>query len=215
VVSRPQQAPSAAAHRLSDPLGAALGVADHRLLDRLIRGRIWIGIIAFALIGIVAMQVAVLKLNTGTASALETKSTLMREISAAEVASSTLGSGAHIEAEAVRRGMVMAAAAPVGVVTVKRSDADGASALLASSPAQAPAAPTTTATPATPATPATSSVTAETPTGSGDAAVAGSEGTAGGAASVPAPVSSEGTAGGAAAVPVVNSATSTSESPQG
>jgi hypothetical protein len=115
-------------------LGAALGVADHRLLDRLIRGRIWIGIIAFALIGIVAMQVAVLKLNTGTAGALEAKSTLMREISAAEVASSTLGSGAHIEAEAARRGMVMAATAPVGILTARRSDAGGATALLASAP---------------------------------------------------------------------------------
>ncbi len=58
--------------RANEPRGVALrvidaveGISASSLLDRLIRGRLWIGLLAFALIGIVAMQLLVLKLNTG------------------------------------------------------------------------------------------------------------------------------------------------------
>jgi len=52
-------------------ISALEGLAQHRLLDRLIRGRTWIGIVAFALIGIVTLQLGLLKLNGGIGRALE------------------------------------------------------------------------------------------------------------------------------------------------
>ena len=52
-------------------LGAAETLSSNRLLDRLIRGRMWIGIVAFALIGIVTLQLGLLKLNSGIGRALE------------------------------------------------------------------------------------------------------------------------------------------------
>ena len=41
-------------------------------MDRLVRSRAWVVIIGFGLIGIVAMQVSMLKLNTGIGRAVET-----------------------------------------------------------------------------------------------------------------------------------------------
>src|SRR5205814_889510 len=38
---------------------------DHTIVDRLTRGRLWIGLIACLLLGLVGMQVALLKLNAG------------------------------------------------------------------------------------------------------------------------------------------------------
>ena len=52
-------------------LGALETLSGHRLLDRLIRGRMWIGIVAFALIGIVTLQLGLLKLNSGIGRSLE------------------------------------------------------------------------------------------------------------------------------------------------
>ena len=52
------------------PAGALDGVSRSGALDRLIRGRIWIGVIAFALIGIVTLQLLVLQLNASIGRAL-------------------------------------------------------------------------------------------------------------------------------------------------
>jgi hypothetical protein len=105
-------------------------------LDRIIRGRLWIGIIGFALIGIVAMQVAVLQLHTDVARGLETKSTLLREISSAQVSGSTLGSGSQIETEAAQKGMVLQAGAPAGFLRASRVDLGAAAAVLAGTSSQ-------------------------------------------------------------------------------
>ena len=52
--------------------GLALGLLEllqsisrHSALDRLIRGRAWIAIVVFALLGIVTLQLTLLKLNAG------------------------------------------------------------------------------------------------------------------------------------------------------
>jgi hypothetical protein len=42
----------------STVLERLLALPDHRLVDRLVRGRVWIPLIGFLLIGIVAMQVS-------------------------------------------------------------------------------------------------------------------------------------------------------------
>lgn len=49
---------------------------DYRLVDRLLRSRAWIWLIGIMLGGIVAMQVSLLKLNTGISRAITTQQTL-------------------------------------------------------------------------------------------------------------------------------------------
>jgi hypothetical protein len=57
----------------------AAGLPDARLLDRLMRGRGWIALIGLALMGVVFMQVSLLKLNTGIGRAMQTAATLERQ----------------------------------------------------------------------------------------------------------------------------------------
>ncbi len=99
--------------RLGLPTGGLLealaGVTEHRLLDRLIRGRGWIGLVAFALIGIVAMQLWIVKLGVGIGRALEHEAFLQRENAALSVADTRLSAGERVEALAAARGMVAAA----------------------------------------------------------------------------------------------------------
>ncbi len=91
-------------------LGRTLaGVSEQRWLDRLIRGRVWIGLIAFALIGIVAMQLVVVKLGVGVGRALEHEAFLQRENAALRIADAQLSSGERVEALAAARGMVVVA----------------------------------------------------------------------------------------------------------
>ncbi len=93
--------------------GVALGglvrafeaLAQHRLLDRLIRGRTWIFIVAFALIGIVALQLGLLKLNGGIGRALEREGLLQRQNAALSIENSELAAGQRVEAHAGKLGM--------------------------------------------------------------------------------------------------------------
>lgn len=86
-------------------LAALEGLAQHRLLDRLIRGRTWIGLLAFALIGIVTLQLGLLKLNGGIGRALEHEALLQRENAALSIENSELAAGSRIEARASQLGM--------------------------------------------------------------------------------------------------------------
>jgi hypothetical protein len=52
---------------------------ETRIVDGLLRGRVWIWLIGILLGGIVAMQVSLLKLNAGISNAVTTTSTLERE----------------------------------------------------------------------------------------------------------------------------------------
>jgi hypothetical protein len=118
---RPQRAPArpplrvvaggaAIATRVAD---IALDVSGSRLMDRIVRSRMWIGIIAFGLIGIVAMQVSMLKLNAGIGRAVETASTLERTNSSLRGEVSRLSNGDRIQSLAGARGFVMPAPADV------------------------------------------------------------------------------------------------------
>jgi hypothetical protein len=84
------------------------GLAQHRLLDRLIRGRTWIGIVAFALIGIVTLQLGLLKLNGGIGRALEHEALLQRENAALSIENSELAAGTRVQARAAQLGMAFA-----------------------------------------------------------------------------------------------------------
>jgi cell division protein FtsL len=99
---RPAQAQSG----LVPGLLAAVGRLErHRLLHRLIAGRAWIGLVAFALIGIVTLQLALLELNSNVGRALEREATLQRENAALAIDNSELAAGNRVESLASRLGM--------------------------------------------------------------------------------------------------------------
>jgi hypothetical protein len=113
-VSGPLRAPAREGVRpgVADRGGLVLGVlgglealSSHRLLDRLIRGRLWIGLVAFALLGIVALQLGLLKLNSSIGVSLEKESSLQRENAALSIENSELAGGGRVESQAVRLGM--------------------------------------------------------------------------------------------------------------
>jgi hypothetical protein len=85
----------------------AMRVPDARVLDRLIRGRVWIGLIAGALVMLVFMQVSLLKLNTGISADLMTSQNLERQNAELRASVSSLDSGQRIQDLAAARGMVM------------------------------------------------------------------------------------------------------------
>jgi hypothetical protein len=94
--------------RIGGLLDALEGISRHRLLDRLIRGRAWIGVVAFALIGIVAMQLWIVKLGVGIGRALEHEALLQRENATLSIEDTRLSAGERVEALAAARGMVVA-----------------------------------------------------------------------------------------------------------
>jgi len=108
-----------------------LDLPDHTLLDRLIRGRAWIALLTFALIGIVAMQVSLLKLNAGIGRAVQTQTALERENAALRAQVSRLSSGERVLAAGHHLGLVLAPAGEVKFLTVRPgADARRASAAL-------------------------------------------------------------------------------------
>ncbi len=107
---RPRGAAGAGALPLA-AVSAVGALAQNRLLDRAIRGRTWIGIVAFALIGIVALQLGLLKLNGGIGHALEREALLQRQNAALSIENSEMGAGPKVEALAAKRGMAFASTA--------------------------------------------------------------------------------------------------------
>lgn len=104
---------------------AAMDVSGSRTMDRLVRSRGWVVIVAFSLIGIVAMQVSLLKLNAGIGRAVETVATLERGNATLRGEISRLSSGDRIQALAGSRGYVMPEPADVTYLRARdlRSDA--------------------------------------------------------------------------------------------
>jgi hypothetical protein len=105
--------PRAVAVRLR--VGAYIrSLPDHRLLDRLIRGRGWIPVLGVMLAGIVAMQVEVLKLGASMGRSLEQNSVLSSRNAALRQSVATLGDDQRIEQLAASMGMVMPPPQAVG-----------------------------------------------------------------------------------------------------
>jgi hypothetical protein len=105
--------------------GVALDVSSSRLMDRLVRSRGWIVIVAFGLIGIVAMQVSLLKLNAGIGRAVETLGSLERSNASLRGDVSRLSSGDRIQSLAGADGFVMPAPADVTFLRAGNLRADG------------------------------------------------------------------------------------------
>jgi hypothetical protein len=129
-VAAPARAPGHAAQ-------AAAALAPSRLLDRLIRGRGWIGLVAFALIGIVAMQLWLLKLNGGIGRAIEHEGMLERANAALSAENSSRSAGDLIEQQAVASGMRIVAPGSLIFLRARASDERLAAARLAQ-PVQTP-----------------------------------------------------------------------------
>jgi hypothetical protein len=104
---------------------ATLEVSGSRTMDRLVRSRAWVVIVAFGLIGIVAMQVSMLKFNAGIGRAVETAATLERSNAALRADVSRLSSGDRIQALAGARGFVMPEPADVTYLRAGGLGAEG------------------------------------------------------------------------------------------
>jgi hypothetical protein len=165
---------------------------EHRVVDGLLRSRVWIVLVAILLGGIVAMQVSLLKLNAGISRAVETTATLERQNADMQDAISRMSSGGRVREAALDTGMVAPPAGEIGFLrsraqrdaalaaTRMQSPSDEARALMANggrvpgalapvTPAPAPAATTTT-------TPAPVAVPVETTSPPAAAVVAADQG---------------------------------------
>jgi hypothetical protein len=123
-------------------------VADSALLDRLVRGRLWIGLLAFGLIGIVAMQLVVLRLNTSIGAALQRAAGLQRASAQLRIEAATGSGEGRIEPLAAATGMTFAPPGSVHFVSSSPAADIARAAGVLSQPIQpresAPAAPETT-----------------------------------------------------------------------
>jgi hypothetical protein len=99
---------------------------DARLLDRLLRGRAWIALVAVALLGIVFMQVSLLKLNAGISQAVGRSDALTRENAQLRTAISGLDADARIQETASLTGLQMPAAGDVRYLDARQADAERA-----------------------------------------------------------------------------------------
>ena len=79
---------------------------EHRVVDGLLRGRVWIWLVGVLLGGIVAMQVSMLKLNTGISRAVTTMGTLERQNANLEADIARLSASERVRDAALREGMV-------------------------------------------------------------------------------------------------------------
>jgi hypothetical protein len=107
---------------------------DHSLLDRVVRGRIWIPLLGVLLVGIVAMQVEVLKLNAGIGRSTVQTAQLQTANQQLRSTVAKLSGEQTIETEAAKLGYEMAAPTAVRFV----SDGSSRSAARAAASVHAP-----------------------------------------------------------------------------
>jgi hypothetical protein len=91
-------------------LAFARSLPDHSLLDRLIRSRIWIPLLGVLLIGIVASQVEILKLNASLGHGVVRAAQLQSEDQRLANAVSQMSDVQRIESKAAQMGLSMPAA---------------------------------------------------------------------------------------------------------
>lgn len=108
----PRVTPRASAPAVSLPqlprlVDILVGLPDSRWLDRLLRGRAWIALIAIALIGLVFMQVSMLGMNAGIGQSVERSSALERQNADLRATVSQLSSEERIQRAAADMGLIM------------------------------------------------------------------------------------------------------------
>lgn len=119
-------------------------VSGSAVLDRIARGRLWIGLLAFALVGIVAMQLMVLKLNTGIGATITREATLERDNAQLNVENSMSSGEERVAPLAAASGMTLASAGTVHFLVAGPAYVKHAATAL-SSALQAPSSSSTTA----------------------------------------------------------------------
>lgn len=80
---------------------------NHSLLDRLVRGRAWIPVLGVLLVGLVAMQVEILKLGTSLGRSLQRTTSLQSQDESLQASVASLADDQRIERLAAGMGMVM------------------------------------------------------------------------------------------------------------
>ena len=114
--ARPRRPRAAQAPRVpltARSLAHVRALPDHPLLDRVVRGRTWIPLLGVLLVGIVAMQVEVLKLNAGIGTSLARAATLQSQNQLLRSNVARLSDDQRIESAAAHMGMVMAPPAAI------------------------------------------------------------------------------------------------------
>jgi hypothetical protein len=99
---------------------------EHRVIDRLLRSRAWIWALGALLGGIVAMQVSLLKLNSGISRAVTTTTTIERQNAALEQDIARLSRTDRIQTGAATLNMVLPAAGDVAYLSSGADDASRA-----------------------------------------------------------------------------------------
>jgi hypothetical protein len=127
--ARPATAGGAVA--AAPPLGLRLArtggrIVDARFLDRLLRGRMWIALLALGLMGIVFIQVSMLRLNAGISRGITSAETLHRQNATLRGDISKLDSSDRIADAAKTFGMIQPAAGSVRYLDARRADAAAA-----------------------------------------------------------------------------------------
>jgi len=123
--------PRGGAVAVTPPLGLRLArrggrIVDARFLDRLLRGRVWIALLAVGLMGIVFIQVSMLRLNAGISRAITSAETLSHQNASLRADISKLDSGERIADSAGALGMVQPAAGSVNYLDARKGDARAA-----------------------------------------------------------------------------------------
>jgi hypothetical protein len=98
-------------------LSALERLASHPLLDRLLRGRAWIGLVTFALIGIVTLQLTLLKLNGTVGRALERAAQLQRENASLSIENSEVAAADRVQKHGAQMGMEFATSRALSFLT--------------------------------------------------------------------------------------------------
>jgi hypothetical protein len=102
---------------------AGRSLPDSPFLDRLLRGRLWIGLLAVLLFGLVAVNVSLLKLNAQAGRNGEKVKALRIENDRLRAQVSRLGSGDRLDQVAGRLGLVMPEPSSVRYLSVGPDDA--------------------------------------------------------------------------------------------
>jgi hypothetical protein len=104
--------------------GAVSGLAESGLVHRLTRGRLWIGVLASLLVGIVAVNVLALSFNASSSKATRHTEVLDRQISTlrAQIAESGV-SNEHVQSLAGELGMVVPEPGSIGYLKASPEDA--------------------------------------------------------------------------------------------
>ena len=117
-------APAVALPQLPRLVDVLVGLPDSRWIDRLLRGRAWIAIIGLALIGLVFMQVSMLKMNAGIGQSVERTATLERQNADLRATVSQLSSEERIQRAAADMGLIMPPAGDIRYLDSRGAHSD-------------------------------------------------------------------------------------------